>query len=160
MPMTCGQYGYLAKSGKPCGQYLHGNDRVCIYHDPDKSRAHAMQSKGGTIANHKQLPDRIRASVKTVEELQLAYGMVIEEVTTAKQADLKRLDIVLKALSGANAVLQTASLKELNETMLRAEGHGPALVILEGLKAGKMKRLPGVVERAIRSSPVQEAEVG
>jgi hypothetical protein len=159
--MTCGQYGYLSKvSGKPCGQILHGGDRVCIYHDPDPSRAKAMQSRGGSAASERKLPDRIRASVRTIEDLQAAYEMVIEETATVKKADFKRLDVILKALSGANAVLQTASLKELNETMLRAEGHGPALVILEGLKAGKMKRLPGVVERAIRSSPVQEAEVG
>jgi hypothetical protein len=58
-------------------------------------------------------------------------------------------------LNGANAVLQTAAVKELNETVLRAEGHGPALVILEGLKAGRMRRLP-----VSKAAAVSEAEVG
>jgi hypothetical protein len=85
--------------------------------------------------------------VETTREIQQTYAAVIHEVCTAKKPDFKRMDVVLKALSGATAVLQTEAVKELNETVLRAEGHGPALVILEGLKAGRTRRLPGVVER-------------
>jgi hypothetical protein len=87
------------------------------------------------------------ASVRTTGELQATYAAVIQEVCTAKKPDFKRMEVILKALSGATAVLQTEAVKELNETVLRAEGHGPALVILEGLKAGRTRRLPGVVER-------------
>jgi hypothetical protein len=145
--MTCGQYGFLTKAGKPCGQQLHHGARVCIYHDPDTSLAKAMQSRGGSNNAARTLPQRIVASVRTTEDLQATYEMVIEETSTVAKPDFKRLDMILKALSGATAVLQTAAVKELNETVLRAEGHGPALVILEGLKAGRTRRLPGVVER-------------
>ena len=42
---------------------------------------------------------------------------------------------------------------------MRAEGHGPALVILEGLKKGRTRRLPEVLGLK-RVDPVQDAEVG
>jgi hypothetical protein len=108
-----------------------------------------MQRRGGLNAQEKNLPAAIAitASVRTTADLQATYESVIQEVCTAKKPDMKRMDVILKALSGANAVLQTEAVKELNDTVLKAEGHGPALVILEGLKAGRTRRLPGIPER-------------
>jgi hypothetical protein len=100
-------------------------------------------------------PVRMRAKIRTVEDLQHSYAEVIRQTCAKDTPDLKRLELILKALSGANAVLQTATIKELNDTVLRAEGHGPALVILEGLKAGRMRRLP-----VSKAKDIQDAEVG
>jgi hypothetical protein len=149
----CGEFGYVTKEGKPCGYRMPDTATSCPHHDPaGTARAQAFQRRGGETVQQKRLPKEIAvtASVKTVEELQGTYEAVIQEVCTAKKPDLKRMDVILRALSGATAVLQTQAVKELNETVLRAEGHGPALVILEGLKAGRTKRLPGVTERSVR----------
>jgi hypothetical protein len=156
----CGKYGHVTKDGRPCGYVVGKGATACPHHSGDPDRVKAFQRRGGETSQEKRLPRAIGivASVQTARGLQETYESVIQEVCTAKKPDLKRMDVILKALSGANAVLQTEAVKELNETVLKAEGHGPALVILEGLKAGRTRRLPGVVERSIRSEPVQDAE--
>lgn len=149
MQHTCGQYGFLTKAGTPCGYRIYGEAKSCPHHSDDPSVAKEFQRRGGRTHAERRLPEEIGivASVRTTGELQATYAAVIQEVCTAKKPDFKRMEVILKALSGATAVLQTEAVKELNETVLRAEGHGPALVILEGLKAGRTRRLPGVVER-------------
>jgi len=88
-------------------------------------------------------------------DVKATLAAVAREVTTNKRADLKRMQVIIQVCTAATSVLQTEAVKELNETCLRAEGHGPALVILEGLKAGRTRRLPGVVER---KTVVEEAD--
>jgi hypothetical protein len=146
---VCGEQGYLTKAGTPCGYRLAGEAKVCPHHSGDPEHVRAFQSRGGKTNGERRLPKEIAitAAVETVGDLQATYAAVIQEVCTAKKPDFKRMEVILKALSGATAVLQTEAVKELNETVLRAEGHGPALVILEGLKAGRTRRLPGILER-------------
>jgi hypothetical protein len=121
------------------------------------SEAREFQRRGGRTNGERRLPKEIEiaSGVRTTAQLQATYESVIHEVCTAKKPDFRRMDVVLKALSGATAVLQTEAVKELNETVLRAEGHGPALFILEGLKAGRTRRLP-----VSKAAAVSEAEVG
>jgi hypothetical protein len=155
--LRCGDHGFLTKAGKPCGYKISDQETCCPHHDEDKSRAKRFQTKGWAQAQENRLPRSVMipGSVTSVEDLQATYTAVIEEVCTVKKADLKRMDVILRALSGANAVLQTKAVSDLNDTVMRAEGHGPALVILEGLKKGRTRRLPGIAERKAK---VEDAE--
>lgn len=155
MGHTCGEYGHVTKTGAPCGFHVSGLATVCQHHDVDKTRQQRITTAGGKASHRMTKPVRMRAKIRTVEDLQHSYAEVIRQTCAKDTPDLKRLELILKALSGANAVLQTATIKELNDTVLRAEGHGPALVILEGLKAGRMRRLP-----VSKAKDIQDAEVG
>ncbi len=153
---TCGEYGFITKTGKPCGYRLADNVQACPHHSGDPERVKAFQRRGGETTQEKRLPSDIAipGSVTTISDLQDTYTAVIREVCTAKKPDLRRMDTILKALAGANAVLQTEKIDELNDVLKRAEGHGPALVILEGLKSGRTRRLPGIADRSVK---VEEA---
>lgn len=145
----CGEGGFTTKSGTLCGYRLADGVEACPHHGGDPELVKAWQRRGGETTQEKRLPSDIAipGSVTCVSDLQDTYEAVIREVCTAKKPDLRRMDTILRALSGANAVLQTEAVSTLNETIMRAEGHGPALVILEGLKQGRTRSLPGVAKR-------------
>ena len=155
----CGAFGYKTKAGKPCGYFIAPDATSCPHHTPGGSTAKAFQEQGMFAKKYMRIPDQVAAgTLRTAEEIREVYASIITEATTRKSVDLRRLDTVLKCLSGASTLLQIEALKELNDTVLRAEGHGPALVVLEGLKAGRTRRLPGVKVRPLE--PIEEAQEG
>lgn len=146
---TCGSKGFLTKAGTPCLYNIADSDEACPHHCADKSRARSFQRRGGTMANLKELPDWINTNeFQTPADIRATLAAVVREVSTNNKADVKRASVIIQACNAACTVLQTEAVRELNDTVLRAEGHGPALVILEGLKTGRTRRLPGVSARA------------
>lgn len=142
----CGDNGHTSKDGRPCGFQIGDNALSCHHHSEDKSREKEICAEAVISRKYKRLPEDFEiGELRTVEEIQRGYTQVVKSALTDRHVDLRRLDTIIRALAGANAVLQTQAVKELNETVLRAEGHGPALVILEGLKTSRMRRLPGVL---------------
>jgi len=154
---TCGQKGFTTKSGEPCGYKIGEFDDACPHHTADQTRARRFQKKGGYVSNHRQLPDWIDTNeFETSRDIKHTLASIAREVASNPKADLKRATVLIQTCNAAAAVLNTEAVKELNETIMRAEGHGPALVILEGLKQGRTRRLPGVVER--KAQKVEDAE--
>lgn len=99
----------------------------------------------------KQLPDWLDTNdFASTADIRHTLAGIAREVASNGKADLKREDVLIRTCTAANSVLQTEAVGQLNETIMRAEGHGPALVILEGLKQGRTRRLPGVVERTTK----------
>jgi len=144
----CGDHGHTTKQGGPCGFIIRESDTSCPHHAADLSRARAFQSRGGLISNMKELPDWIdTGDFETTGDLKRTLAAIAREVASNAKADLKRAQVLIQTCTAASTVLNTEAVKDLNETIMRAEGHGPALVILEGLKQGRTRALPGVVER-------------
>lgn len=142
----CGENGHTSKAGRPCGFKIGDNALSCHHHALDKTREREIVSSAKLARKQLRLPESIDVGdLQMIGDLQRGFASVVRIAATDRHADLKRLDVLIRALNGANGVLQTAAVKELNETVLKAEGHGAALVILEGLKAGKTRRLPGLV---------------
>jgi len=154
----CGDHGHTTKQGTPCGFIIRDSDTSCPHHAEDLSRARAFQSRGGLIANLKQLPDWIdTGEFETTGDIKRTLASIAREVASNEKADLKRATVLIATCNAAATVLNTEAVGILNETIMRAEGHGPALVILEGLKRGRTRRLPGVVERVATVSEAEEA---
>ncbi len=142
----CGEKGHLTKQGLPCGYFVRADEEACPHHSADKSRARAFQSRGGLISNLKELPSWLDVNeFESTTDIRKTLAGIAREVASNAKADLKRATVLIATCNAANTVLQTEAVRELNDTMLRAEGHGPALIILEGLKQrGRKRRLPGM----------------
>ncbi len=152
---TCGSKGFLTKAGLPCSYNIAEKDEACPHHCADKSKAREFQTRGGLISNMTTLPDNINTNgFQTIGDLKRTLADVAHEIATNKKVDLKRMDSLVRVCGVAGSVLQTEKIDELNDVLKRAEGHGPALVILEGLKSGRTRRLPGIADRSVK---VEEA---
>jgi hypothetical protein len=150
--MRCGDSGFLRKDGLPCGFSVPSGKNCCHHHDTDKSRERAILLAAKLGAQQQKLPDGfMEVEWQTPEDVRLTLSRIARAALNQKGVNLKTLDTAIKAAAAANSAFQVEAIKELNETVLRAEGHGPALIILEGLKAGRTRRLPGVVERPIQT---------
>jgi phosphomannomutase len=142
----CGINGHTSKAVRPCGFKIGDNALSCHHHSEDKSREKEICAEAVVSRKYKRLPEDFEiGELRTVEEIQRGYTQVVKSALADRHADLRRLDTIIRALNGAATALQTQTVRELNDTLLRAEGHGPALVILEGLKTSRMRRLPGVL---------------
>jgi len=127
-----------------CGYPIVAGQVGCPHHD-GSGRAKAFQTKGSIVRQLNRLPQNIQAgTLATVEQIRQVYVDLLNAAMTQKNLERSRLDIAVKILGGASTLLQVEALKDLSETIMRAEGHGPALFVLEGLKTSRLRRLPGV----------------
>jgi hypothetical protein len=148
----CGENGHKSKAGQPCGFKIADTAFSCHHHAVDKTRQREIIDAMRVAQKQLRLPDSIDVGdLKTIEDVQKGFASVVKIAATDRHADLKRLDVIIRALNGSNTSLQTQALNDLNATIMRAEGHGPALVILEGLKTSqlRLRRLPGVAGRTV-----------
>lgn len=156
--------GFKTKSGAPCGFKIADEALCCQHHDVDKTRQRELIDKMRLAKTQLRLPSDIDVGeLNSLPEIQAGYRAVVNIAAREKGADLKRLDVITRALNGANTALQTQVLRELNDTILRAEGMGPALILLDGLRKRPTSRLPGrpgvpaEAEQVGPSPPQQEA---
>ena len=146
--MKCGENGFLTRAGAPCGFSIPTGESACHHHRADKTREREILEEARLGLRQKKLPDGVLIEEwETAADVRLTLSRIAKAALTQSGTNLKVLDVAIRACSAATSAFQVESLKELNEMILRSEGHGPALVILEGLKAGRTRRLPGVVER-------------
>ena len=140
----CGSSGHKAKDGRPCGYRIAETADSCPHHAPGGSKAKDFQAKGLMASKFKRVPANV--DVTGLETADAILGILAQVAVTAAKdpnPDLKRLDVIIRACNGANAVLQTKAIKELNDTIMRTEGHGPAFLLLERFKTGSSRPLPG-----------------
>ena len=146
--MKCGSNGYLRLDGQPCGFSIPTGEQACHHHRSDRTREREILEEARLGLRQKKLPDGVLIEEwATAADVRLTLSRIAKAALTQSGTNLKVLDVAIRACSAATSAFQVEAMRELNETILRAEGHGPALIVLEGLKAGKMKRLPGAIER-------------
>jgi len=144
--IACGAYGYKTKTGEPCGFWLGKGQTSCPHHDPDpaKKRQGKLLEKMRAGALMQTIPDEIEITeLSTSKDIQFGFQQVIKAASTQKSIDLKRLEVVIKALNGANAVQQTEEIREQNRILMMLDGHGASIAALQRLRDAPVKALPG-----------------
>ena len=152
-PWQCGYHGHVTKQGKPCGFKIKPGTTCCQHHDRDTSRSEAIltRSKAGRLL--RTMPDQIEITdLATSQDIQFGFQQVIKAASTQKSIDLRRLDVVIKALNGANAVQQTEEIREQNRILMLLDGHGASIAALQRLKDAPVKALP---KRKVVSVPME-----
>ena len=157
--MRCGENGFVRRDGQPCGFNVPGGESACHHHRADKTREREILEEARLGLRQKKLPAGVLIDEwDTAADVRLTLSRIAKAALTQSGTNLKVLDVAIRACSAATSAFQVESLKELNETILRAEGHGPALVILEGLKAGKTRRLADATGQKRTAPPVEDAD--
>lgn len=142
-PWHCGFYGHLTKAGKPCRFRILAGMESCQHHDTNGTRREKIQKKAEAAALLREMPDKIRITdLSTSADIQLGFQQVIKAASSQKSVDTRRLDVVIKALNGANAVQQTEAIREQNRILLMLDGHGASLAALQRLKDAPVRPLP------------------
>lgn len=105
----------------------------------------------------KDIPDEIEITeLSTSKDIQFGFQQVIKAASTKKKVDLKRLDVVIRALNGANAVQQTEEIREQNRILLMLDGHGASVAALQRLREAPTKALPGRKVKLVTTKPEPE----
>lgn len=142
-PWHCGFYGHLTKAGKWCRFRILAGLESCQHHDTNGTRRERIQKKADAAILLRELPDKIRITdLSTSADIQLGFQQVIKAASSQKSVDVRRLDVVIKALNGANAVQQTEEIREQNRILLMLDGHGASLAALQRLKDAPVRPLP------------------
>lgn len=150
----CGFYGHKTKMGKPCRYRIKPGLQCCPHHDPDPERWEGIQRKADAGKITRTIPDQIEITdLATSQDIQFGFQQVIKAASTQKSIDLKRLDVVIRALNGANAVQQTEEIREQNRILMMLDGHGASIAALQRLKDAPVKALPGRKPKTLVGGP-------
>lgn len=134
----------VTKAGTPCRYILGENEELCPHHDPDQSRKERLLKRAAVGQEAREIPDEIEITeLSTSKDIQFGFQQVIKAASTKKKVDLKRLDVVIRALNGANAVQQTEEIREQNRILMMLDGHGASLAAIQRLKDAPTRQLPG-----------------
>jgi hypothetical protein len=146
--MRCGDNGFRRKDGELCGFSVPLGKNCCHHHDVDKSREQAILQQAKLGIERAKLPEgTLIEEWESVDDVRLTLSRIAKAALCQKGVNLKTLDVAIKAANAATTTFQVTAMRELGDLILRSEGHGKALFLLENLKAGKLTRLPGVAER-------------
>lgn len=149
----CGYYGHRTKQGKPCGFKIRPGETCCQHHDVSPARKDAIHARSKAAVLMRTIPDQIEITdLATSQDIQFGFQQVIKAASTQKSIDLRRLDVVIKALNGANAVQQTEEIREQNRILLLLDGHGASIAALQRLKDAPVTALP---KRKVVSLPTE-----
>ena len=140
----CGDHGHKSKDGQPCQFSLGPGMTACQHHDPNPARAKAILARAVEASQEMRLPDDLLTNgFETVGDCLAVRAKVVDILKTEKKPDYRRLDMILKATSGASSDHATKALEEQNKLLLALDGHGPGLAALQRLKESPIRVLPG-----------------
>jgi hypothetical protein len=140
----CGDHGHVAKDGQPCQFSIPAGATCCHHHDTDQTRADAIRVLATIASQEMRLPDSLNTNnFDTVGDCLAVRAAVVEILKKERKPDYRRLDMILKATSGASADHATKALEEQNKLLLALDGHGPGLAALQRLKESPIRVLPG-----------------
>ena len=140
----CGEHGHKAKDGQPCQFRIPHGATSCHHHDPDPSRAKAINFHAVQAQRQAKLPTDLDTNgFETVGDCLKVRAKVVDILKTEKKPDYRRLDMILKATSGASSDHATKALEEQNKLLLALDGHGPGLAALQRLRESPVRVLPG-----------------
>lgn len=149
--------GGTTKAGKPCRYILGEGEKWCPHHDADPTRRERLVKRAMLGAEARVMPDEIKiVDLSTSKDLQYGFQQVIKAASSKAKVDLKRLDVVIRALNGANAVQQTEEIREQNRILLMLDGHGASVAALQRLRDAPTKALPGRKVKVVTTKPEQE----
>lgn len=155
--------GAATKGGKSCGYKVADEEKWCPHHDPDPTRRERILKRAQLGQEAREMPDEIKiVDLSTSKDLQYGFQQVIKAASSKAKVDLKRLDVVIRALNGANAVQQTEEIREQNRILMLLDGHGASVAALQRLKEAPTKALPGRKLRQIapQKETPEEMDVG
>lgn len=140
----CGNYGHKTHSGAPCGYRLAGTDTACPHHSMDKTKQRVLLTKATAARQQAALPDTINTNdFATVDDCLRVRAQVVDLLRKDKVVDFRRLELILKATTGASADHATKATEKQNELLLAMSGHGAGVAMLQRLKEAPLRVLPG-----------------
>ena len=140
----CGENGHKSRDGQPCKFRIPHGATSCHHHDPDPSRARAINFNAVQAQRQARLPSGLDTNdFETVGDCLRVRAQVVELLKKERKPDYRRLDMILKATSGASADHATKALEDQNKLLLALDGHGPGLAALQRLKESPVRVLPG-----------------
>ena len=78
-----------------------------------------------------------------MEDCLRTRAAVVAILCKDKVVDFRRLDMILKAATGASADHATKAMEKQNEILLALSGHGAGVAMLQRLKEAPLRVLPG-----------------
>ena len=140
----CGENGHKARDGCPCGFKIPDTPLACHHHDADPSRAKAINFNAVQAQRQAKLPTDLNTNdFQTVGDYLKVRAKVVDILKKDKKPDYRRLELILKATSGASSDHATKAMEEQNKLLLALDGHGPGLAALQRLKESPIRVLPG-----------------
>ncbi len=136
--------GHRAKNGAACQFRIPDGATSCHHHDTDPTRAREINFNAVQAQRQAKLPtDLDTNNFETVGDCLKVRAKVVEILKTDKKPDYRRLELILKATSGASSDHATKAMEEQNKLLLALDGHGPGLAALQRLKESPIRVLPG-----------------
>lgn len=140
----CGEVsGSLTKSGELCKFILPEGEDFCQHHSADKSRQQEILAKGQKAIKEAKIPNVETRDFKSVDDCLRVRAKVVEILCKDKVVDFRRLDMILKAATGASGDHATKAQEEQNRLLLMLDGHGAGLAVLQRLHDAPVRVLPG-----------------
>jgi hypothetical protein len=140
----CGEFGHKSRDGQLCKFRIPDGSTSCHHHDTDQTRAREINFNAVQAQRQAKLPTDLETNnFETVGDCLKVRAQVVDRLKTEKKPDYRRLDMILKATSGASSDHATKALEEQNKLLLALDGHGSGLVALQRLKDSPVRVLPG-----------------
>lgn len=140
----CGEFGHKARDGQPCKFRIPDGVTCCHHHDADPTRAREINFSAVQAQRQAKLPTDLETNnFETVGDCLRVRAKVVDILKTEKKPDYRRLELILKATSGASSDHATKAMEEQNKLLLALDGHGPGLAALQRLKDSPIRVLPG-----------------
>lgn len=155
---TCGQFGYVGKNGKPCGYRIGDGETACFHHTEDKTKQKRVMEAlhvGVRTMRQESLAKIETNDFRTIEDCLKVRAQVVDVLKRERSPDYRKLDMILKATSGASTDHATKAAKEQNEILLMLDGHGAGVAALNRLRESSVRVLPGRKTLSVRNA--QEA---
>jgi hypothetical protein len=148
--VKCGDLGHKTVTGQPCQQNIPHGAKGCLWHTrTPEERTKLARFAGITSQKHRLIPETYKANLPPFDtrENVIKFAEQVACAVLTSSVDAKRVDVALRAASVALSGFQAITQEKLNEALLKLEGGGAALILLERLKVavaeGKHRPLPG-----------------
>lgn len=141
--LRCGEFGHLGKKGTPCQYVIYRPATACMHHTEDKTRQTEVLERARRASKEASVPDIDTHNFATIADCLRVRAQVVKELTTKSRPDVKKLDLILKATSGASADHGVAAQQRTNEILLMLDGHGAGVAALQRLRESSVRVLPG-----------------
>lgn len=142
----CGDFGHKAKDGRPCGFRIADHETACYHHSEDKTRQKRIIEK--MHVTHRTM--RVEAlnqiqtnEFRTIDDCLRVRSQIVEVLKKEKSPDYRRIEMILKATTGASTDHSTKAMRDQNEILLMLDGHGKGVAALQRLRESAVRVLPG-----------------
>lgn len=140
----CGEVsGSRTKAGELCKFILPEGEDFCQHHSADKTRQQEVLAKSQKAIKEAKIPNVETNDFRSVDDCLRTRAKVVEILCKDKIVDFRRLDMILKAATGASGDHATKAQEEQNKLLLMLDGHGAGMAVLQRLRDAPVRVLPG-----------------